>query len=750
VLAVAVIDGVWLQAVPYADAGSLVVVSKVHRDLGRLLPSEADISAWRSSSALQHVGVFQSRSAAVALGHRPARELVVAEVEPELFELLGESPAEGRLFAPADAGTSPTPVLVTERMAAATSAQVGDELVIDGRPAVVVGRMPARFSEIVRAAVAVPLQSIRHTGSLQVIGRLAPRVSPKIAVSELTAIARHGPILASDDGLVRTSVIPLRVVLTGEYVGPLLFTVAATVALLYAAAVANAAILLLLAGEARRQQLAIQCALGATNRQLGAQVVLETALLFLLSGALGLLLARAEIAILVRSLPVVLPRATHVALGGRGLGFTLLVTALSAIPVVMLARQTLSRTNSVQSLRRRGAGSAAHRRSPLRLVGLQVGIAVLMAALGLSAIGQLSRLLAQNIGFDPSNVVTFRAGLRLGGVSDRVVSDPSLSRSILKALGGIQGVEASGAIDMVPFGGARAWYSFHPDAHSEPEGTPRIDLRRVTPGYFTAMGIPIRSGRAFGEGDDRSAPAVAVVNESAASHFWRGRDVIGQEIQVSSTSGIVTIVGVVGDVRHTGFDGPPVPELYIPWAQEDASNLIYVVKYRGPAEQLMRTAGAALSHEDPRIAISSVASMDSLLRRSSNRERLRAHIVERLAFGALLIALGGVSMVAWHYSVRRRVDIAIRSALGASPCRLAATLFRALAPPISVGLMAGTFAAWTAGHTINGWLGNVLPPIRSADLVIVAVAIGTLASIAAQIPCMLIARANDSSPFRSE
>lgn len=318
--------------------------------------------------------------------------------------------------------------------------------------------------------------------------------------------------------------------------------------------------------------------------------------------------------------------------------------------------------------------------------------------------------------------------------------------AVLDELKRLPYVRAAGGIDQTPLSGSRSTYAFEVEGRVAPANQPQIDLRRATPGYFEAMGIPLRQGRTFAASDVQGAPLVAIVNERAARTIWPGENAVGRQIRAGGSAPL-TIVGVVGDVRHLGLDRDPQPELYRAWAQEPMGSLSFVARVDRSPQQLIaslvepgRTVGGGRRVRTATTFSAQVA--DSV--RAPRFRMLLCALIGALVLAITIVGVAGVSAQAVAGSTR---ELGIRLAIGARPGQLVSLIVRQHLGPVALGCSAGLMAAWWIVRFVDAFvLGATVHDaytFAGALVVLLTCAIGS-----AWLPARAAARLDPSTALR--
>jgi putative ABC transport system permease protein len=764
-----VVRAALLSPLPYDESGRLVIAwqSFPRRGLDLVpmsLPNFVDLRD--QAQVFEEMGVFGNDPVSLTGSGEPER-IAGMRVSATLLPISRVAPLMGRLFLPEEDRPGANRVVILshgfwQRRFGADAQIIGKSITLDDQSHTVVGVMPPDFDfpppfniTFVSSPVSYPNADFwrpialdanaqgRGRRNFGMIGRLKPGVTFQQARAEMNAIARRieQQYGGGETGL-ELRLIPLQEQVVGK-VGRVLYLLFGAVGFVLLIACANVANMSLARASTRASEIAIRLALGASRGRLIRQLLTESALLSLLGGSLGLLLASWLAGLIVAISPDSLPRANEVGINGTVLGFTLLVSLLTGI-VFGLAPALQSSKPDLNAALKEGGRSAAGSfdRSRLRSIFVVAEVAlasVLLLGAGLM-INSFVRLQRVNPGFNPESLLTARVSLpesRYGEATQLT----AFYQQVIQRFETLPGAQSVSANSNPPFqnennGGIR----IEGYAPSSPYDRPQANYRAIGPSYFRVMGIPLRQGREFGPDDVAGQPGVAIINEEAARRFWPNQDPIGKRINPDGAFGIppgvwLSIVGIVADVRHSTLDAAPKPEVYWAYPQYPVRSLTFVLRMATDPMSLAAAARKEIWAVDKDLPISSLQTMKGLISASIEQRRLYLWLMGAFAAMALMLAAVGIYGVMSYTVAQRAHEIGVRMALGAQASDVLKLVIGQGAKLALIGLALGL----VAGAALTRLLKNLLYGVSATDAVTFAIVSLLLAAIAL-LACYLPAR----------
>ncbi|HVF70665.1 MAG TPA: ABC transporter permease [Chthoniobacterales bacterium] len=716
-----VVNGVLLRPLPYPDPQRLVTLRS-----NQSVPELEDLQS--QSQSFETVGGVSAHSADYSGGGEPI-QIEIGLVASDFFRVLGTRPMLGRTLSAADDRFGGERVAVLshglwQRQFGGDLAIIGKSISLAGQVYTVVGITPADFrpprpslEAFVPIHVFYPIAAeSRGAHLLRFYARLRPGVTMTQAQNELRVIDQRLAAANPDENKNRQSVLmSLQERMVGN-VRPALLILFGAVGLVLLIGCANFANLLLARMASRSEELTVRAALGASRGRLVRQVLVESTLLSLMGGGAGLLLGSWGIDALLALKPEDLPRVENVHLDGWVLVFTLALALLTGVIFGLVPAWQATRTDisgALSSAGRRVTAARSRFRNGLVIAELSLALVLLVGA---GLLGKAFwRLTSVAPGFNPENVVTMRVDLP--EVRYKTVKQQTQFREqVLANLNDLPGVQAA-IISELPLGGNAINHNFIIEGRpAMPMGEePELYSRAIMGDYFRVLGIPLLRGRPLNASDRADVPAVGVINESMAQQYFRGQDPIGARIRWARSEGVewITIVGVVGNVRHFGLANSEEPAIYTPYAQsgQDWKRWSeFVVRSPQNADPgFINQCKNMIWKVDPSIPVTKVRAMPQVMSVSLAEQRFNAMLLGIFAGVALLLASVGLYGVLAFSVAQRTREIGIRVALGAQANDVLRLVLRQGLTLSLVGVAAGTCVAWATTRVLTGLLYGVAP-----------------------------------------
>ena len=757
-----VVNTVLVQPLPYADPGRLATIYEVEPELPKAPVTMPDLIDWRERNrSFESITAIQPRYAVLTGHDRPERVPLLA-VTTDFFATVGVQPRLGRAFTAEEGrpGKENAVILSDEFFRTRFGGDrslVGRTVRLDGGSYTVVGVMPPGFRFLTRwhfendvwvPMVLQPNESMRGSHDRLAIGRLKRGVALEQARTEMSSIAaqleREHP---DTNGKIGADVVPLQADLTGN-IREVLIALLGAVGFVLLIACANVANLLLARGVARRQEIALRAAMGATRARIVKQLLTESLLLAGIGGVAGLVLAYAAVAALRRIETLQIPRLGDVSVDPAVLLFSLVATAVAGVlsglaPALLQSPRDLQ-SELKESTERTVAGSG--RASWFRgvLVASELGLAVVLLIGAGLMIRSLNQLLATPLGFRPEGVFTAQISLpeKQYGSEEKTAT---FVRTLLERVRSIPGVTAAGVANKLPLkGGQNGTMIVEGEPHTGPqmEG-PLVENSNVYPGYFKTMGIRLRAGRLFDESDLRKDFTGLIVNETFVRVLLKNSSPIGKRVSYDKNPPRWhEIVGVVADTRQHGLANPALPEAY---ALSVTPYLYLVAHTQLDPAGLAQSVRRELAGIDPDVPLAEVRTMGDILEQSSAANRIFMRLIGTFAAIALLLASIGIyGLMAFSMSQRRH-EIGVRMALGATPRNVIGMAVASAARLVAAGTALGIVGALLLTHYLKSVLYEV-SPLDPLTFCAVPVFLAVVALSASFIPAL---RATSIDPARA-
>ena len=778
----AVIYAFLLRPLPYAKPAQLVMLQSrgtiTGNDLG---VNYLDFLGWqkqnRSFSDLAFFNLHWEGNVESPDGS--TETLATTITTANLFSLLGVQPMLGRDLTPADdEPKAPKVMLISERLWKKTFGGdpniLGRDIRLSGTPRTVVGVMPAGFRFPSQTDIWVPVGSVfgmpwtsgstnsnkdRAWRSDQAIARLKPGATVQTAQSEMSVIAeRLAQQYPDTNKLVGSAVVPLRDHVVGNVRFSLLLLLAACGGVLLIAC-ANVSQLLLARATTRERELSVRAALGASRWRLARQALTESALLAIVGSVLGAFLAVWLVDVVASAIPIELPFWIRMDVNPSVLGFIILASCLTtllagSLPAFQSARVELAQTMKSTSGTVVGAGARIRE----LLTATQVAISIVLLVGASLVLRSLLKLDEVNPGFDPSHVVMMEINPTYHGDEPEQTMVDRYAR-LLQRLSEMPGVESVAANNSPPFIPKGPWNRSQVVGESQPVApeslNPVANFQSVSPDYFRVLRIPLVRGRLFSEADKLGEPRVCIVSERLAKALWPNEDPIGRKVRsqwpgsTAPPDYLMTVVGVVGDVRDHALEREAEPGLYRPISQGAWKQLHFLVRARGNALALVPAIRREIASAAPEVGAFKFVSLEQEVANSLWQSRLRGWLLGFFSIVALALAATGLSGAIAYGVAQRTREIGVRMALGATRAAVLRLVLGQGMRAVGFGVLAGIAGAFLVSRLLSASLfgisANDLGSYAGA-----AILLATTAAVAALIPARRASQVNPMEALRTE
>ncbi len=683
-----------------------------------------------------------------------------ARVSSSFFPLLGSNALHGRVFTPDEdvPGKPPSVILghrFWQRYFSSDPAAVGKTLTLNGNNLAIIGVMPADFSlnkevmpavnGIENADLLLPLpmaesaRSNRGNEDFNIFAKLKPGVTVTQAQVDMDLLAgrmkQQYPGSYPANGGLTISVVPLLSQVVGEIRLALIVAFGA-VGFVLLIACANVANLLLARASVRQKEIAIRTAVGASLRRLLAQLLTESVLLSLIGGVAGLVIALLAVRALRVFGPENIPRLDEIGVDGRVIAFTFLVSLLTGVVFGLAPALRASRIDPNEVLKDGGRGGGAgssrsqHRTRKLLVISEVALSLVLLISAGL-LIRSYQRIGNAHPGFNSTNVLSFRLSLPASKYQKQE-SIAAFFKQTVERLERLPGVEAAGTTYSLPMSTvAFAWEPISIDGYVPKAAGETIisNVRIVSPGYFSAMKIPLSKGRLFDVRDIRGEPETVIIDEAMAARFWPNDDPIGKRVQRGNDGPWRTIVGVISDAKEFSPEKEPPIAVYYPAGQVVARNMYMVVRTTSDPATRAAEITRELQAVDSELPAFDVKTMDGRLYESLAQRRFAMFLLGVLAVIALALSAIGIYGVMAYSVTQRTHEIGIRMALGARPGSILQLVVRQalvlVVGGVVIGLGGAVALTWIMssllyGVTATDWLTFVITPLVLTGIALLA------------------------------
>jgi len=789
-----IVEAVLLRPLPFPDSARVVTLSDRlagvsvggDNEVGVTVP---DIRAYtRETHGFSALGGYQPAGYELSGNGEPA-QVNAARLTAGVFPALGVNPKIGRVFtAEEDEHSQQVAVLSYATWASRFHRDpqiLGQKILLDRKSFVVIGVMPQNFEfplvpgQLNRSELWVPMSftppelapAASANWSYQMVGRLKPGISAKQAETDAETVAqeimRNYPAMMANLH-ISAMVRPLQEDKTAQ-TKPLLRTLFLAVAVVLLIACVNLAGLMLVRAIRRQREVAVRLALGARASALLRQAILESLVLSLSGGAIGLILAATALRVGRSMLPESLPRITEIGLNWSVVGFALGLGVITGLVCGLVPAFAALRTNVNANLKeggRSGSESGGHARLRSTLVVTEIAIALVLLTASCLLLRSFEKMRSVDLGYRPDHVTTASYSLPQKQYEKQSQID-TFNRELLRRLNGLPGVTATGLTSLVPAGGNNNNQTFVVEGYTPPKGADMnlATVAQVIGDYFKAIGTPLLRGRFFTDADRHGSQLVLIVNHKLAQHYWPGQDPIGKRLGIGTPemdTPWITVVGEVADVKLTSPDEPANEQYYSPVDQAEdivgslaspgdlnGNGGFIVVRSLLPPEQMENVLRSTVRSLDPLLPLTQVQTMEHAVAQSEAPRVFNTVLIGGFALAAVLLAVLGIYSVIAFTVASRVQEMAIRMALGSQRGAIVRLVLQSGAKLAVIGCAIGLGGAVAASKLLRSLLFGV-SPFDPLVLSLAAAGVLLLALAASALPALRAASIDPIQALRGE
>ena len=752
-----VVNAVLLRPLQFRDPDRLVMIWEDATFAGfpRNTPAPANYVDWKTQTQSFADMAASAESTFNLTGDGDPERVTAYKVTANFFPLFGVSPSLGRVFVADDDRPGAQKVTVLSHTLWQTRYGgdpqiINRDIQLDGEKYTVVGVMPQGFqffeSDVrLWTPLALDGEDLANRGGhyLKVVARLKPGVTLDQAQADLSAVMAR---VAKDhpgetfDGKLGAFAVPLREQFAGDVRGSLVVLLVA-VAFVLLIACANVAGLLLARAVARRREIALCVALGASRVRVVRQLLTESLLLAAAAGVVGSVLAYWSFAFLQKLIPEEMALLTTLTLDTRILAFTLLISLLTGVVFGLVPALQSAKVDLTDALKQNTRVTATGKlRSALIVFEVALSIVLLVGA-GL-LIQTLFQLFNQYSVMQPEQVLTMRTVLPRSKYKEHPQRH-AFYQQVLDRVEHLPGVISAGYSTSVPLAWKGGTSGFTPEGNRSPIAGMAYDAnhREVSADYLKTMNIPLRQGRYFDERDNETSMRVVIINETMARQYWPGENALGRRINIGDPDDgeWMEIVGIVADVRQMGLDEPVKAEMYMPYQQVTDWPFFaprdLAIRTSGDTSNLVSSVRQIIREVDPDQPVSNIATMSEVLGTEAEQRRTGMIMLAAFAGLALLLASLGIYGVLAYFVTQHTNEIGVRIALGASRANILALVLKKGMGLTLLGIAVGVAAAFALTRLMS----SLLFGVKASDP-LTFVAVPLLLAVVALLACLIPAR----------
>jgi predicted permease len=764
-----VVDSVLLKPLPFPEADRVVIPESATIGTNQSWPSipYADFMDWRDNQVFAAVAAYSEIDMDLT-GSETAVRVKATASTPEFFAALGVKPAQGRLLEKYDFPvTAPRAVVISDRLwrtkYGGRADILGTEVELNSVKRPIVGVLPPGVRWPLTSDVWVPLRIVSETGEqfrrrdnmiYNAIARLKPDATIKSTSAQMAMLAGR---VAKEEPNIRGKITMVPTPVLQGLLGPttprILWILLGAVGLLLLIACVNVANLQLARATAQQREMSVRTALGASRYRLIRQTLVESTLLSFAGGAVGLVAAQWMVKALVAAAPAGVPRIETASLNLSAVAFATMVSLFVALVFGLVPAIQASRSDPSQAMS--GGGRSGVSRSTNRtrrsLVVAELALSVVLLVGAGLALRSMQQLRAVQTGFDASSVLT--ASISLPGVRYRTNEDViRFFNTLRERLAAAPGIRAAGVVSAGPLGSGGFYLgrSMAPEGKAPiQENETSVNWNAATPGYFAALGIPIR-GRDFTTADDGTSTPVMIVNETFAKNMFQSTDVLGKRAMSTRDEKVYRqIIGVVPDVKFYGMRDSARALVWVPYAQNAWGFGMVTVRAQGDPLSAVGTLRRELEAIDRNIAMAQVSTMQQAAAASIAADMLVTVLLTAFAVMALTLAAVGIFGVLSYTVMQRTRELGVRMALGAQRKDVLGLVLRETTPLVGVGIGAGIGIGLGVTRLMRSILFGI-QPLDSVTFMTVPLVLALVGLLAALMPARRASRVDPLIALRSD